>query len=213
MNNENEIKQRIILKAEELFYRYGCSKVTMEELAGELGISKKTLYKYFPNKEHVLKELLNSVKCEVDSFIETLISDKKMDFIEKLKRFMNFIAKTASKMEGPMILDLMKNYPGFWRDIQEFRSKKAHSSLAQLLEQGIKSGVFRKDIHTEVIVLAYVSAVHSLINPEVLSRLPISADQVFKELIKILFEGIFTPAGRKKYKTSIFIKENYGAII
>ncbi|MEW6702381.1 MAG: hypothetical protein AB1298_06640, partial [Bacteroidota bacterium] len=162
---------------------------------------------------HVLKEILNSVKCEVDSFIETLISDKTMDFIEKLKRFMNFIAKIATKMEGPMISDLMKNHPKLWHEIQEFRSKKANSSLARLLKQGIKNGVFRKDIHPELIVLAYVSAVHNIMNPEVLSQLPISANQVFKELIKILFEGIFTPAGRKKYKTSTLIKENYGETI
>lgn len=213
MNHDNETKQRILSKTEEMFYRYGYSKITMEEIAAELGISKKTLYKHFSNKEHLIKELIISIKCEVDAFIEPLISDKKMEFIEKLKRFMNFIAKTGSKLEGPMVRDMMKNHPEFWRDIQEFRKKKAHSNLSRLIEQGIKSGIFRKDVHKEVIVLAYVGAIHSLINPEVLAQLPISADQVFKEVIKILFEGIFTTEGRKKYRTKILIKENYGETI
>ncbi len=210
MKSENEIKQRILHKAEEMFEKYGCSKVTMEELADSLCMSKKTLYKHFSNKEHILKELLNAIKCEVDSFTETLISDKSMEFIEKLKRFMNFIARLGSKMEGPLVHDLMRNHPEFWRDIQEFRHKKAHSNLSRLIEQGMKSGIFRKDINTEVVVIAYVNAIHSLINPDVLSRLPISADQVFKEVVKILFEGIFTNEGRRKYKTSKLIKENYG---
>lgn len=213
MKNDIEIKQRILSKAEEMFFCFGYSKVTMEEIAAELGISKKTLYKHFSNKEHVFKEHMNSIKCEVDSFVETLISDKKMEFIEKLKRFMNFIAKQGSKLEGPMVRDLMKSHPEFWRDIEEFRNKKAHSNLSRLIEQGMKSGIFRKDVNTDVVVLAYVNAIHSLINPDVLARLPISADQVFKEVVKILFEGIFTNEGRKKYRTKILIKENYGEVI
>lgn len=210
MNNDVEVKNRILSKADEMFQSYGFSKVTMEEIASDLGISKKTLYKHFSNKEHLLKEILNNIKCEVDDFIEELISNKSMEFIEKLKRFMNFIAKQGTRLEGPIVRDLMKSHPEFWRDIEEFRKKKAYSNLSRLIEQGIKSGIFRKDVNTEVVVLAYVSSIHSLINPEVLARLPISADQVFKDLVKILFEGIFTTEGRRKYNTSTLIKDNYG---
>jgi len=210
MNNDVEVKNRILAKANEMFQSYGFSKVTMEEIASDLGISKKTLYKHFSNKEHLLKEILNNIKCEVDDFIEELISHKSMEFIEKLKRFMNFIAKQGTRLEGPIVRDLMKSHPEFWRDIEEFRKKKAYSNLSRLIEQGIKGGIFRKDVNTEVVVLAYVSAIHGLINPEVLARLPISADQIFKDLVKILFEGIFTVEGRKKYNTSTLIKDNYG---
>lgn len=210
MNNDPEVKNRILKKASDMFQSFGFSKVTMEEIASELGISKKTLYKHFSNKEHLLKEILSTIKCEVDSFIEALISDKSMEFIEKLKRFMNFIAKQGARLEGPIVRDLMRNHPEFWHDIDEFRKKKAYTNLSRLIEQGIKSGIFRKDVNTEVVVLAYVSSIHSLINPEVLARLPISADQVFKDLVKILFEGIFTTVGRKKYNTSTLIKDNYG---
>ncbi len=213
MNDKIEIKKRILLKAEEIFFECGCSRVTMEEIAEGLGISKKTLYKHFSNKEHILKELLSSIKCEIDSFVENLVADKKLEFIEKLKRFMNFVAQQGTKLEGPLAKDLMKNYPAFWKDIQEFRKKKAHKNLSRLIEQGIKSRIFRKDIHTDVVVLAYVSAIHSLINPVVLSQLPISADEIFKEMVKILFEGIFTPNGRKKYRTSKLLKENYGELV
>lgn len=213
MNNDVEVKNRILQKANDMFQLVGYSKVTMEEIASELGISKKTLYKHFSNKEHLLKEILSTIKCEVDAFIEGLIADKSMEFIEKLKRFMNFIAKQGARLEGPIVRDLMKNHPEFWRDIEEFRKKKAYTNLSRLIEQGIKSGIFRKDVNTEVVVLAYVSSIHSLINPEVLARLPISADQVFKDIVKILFEGIFTTEGRKKYNTSTLIKDNYGESI
>lgn len=210
MNNEADIKKRITLKAEEMFNKYGSSKVTMEEIAECLSISKKTLYKYFDNKEHLLKEIIHSNKCTTSAFVETLLADESMEFIDKLKEFMKFIATQASRMDGPLITDLMKNHPEFWSDIKEFRNQKAHSNLSRLIQQGIKDGIFRNDVHTEVMVLGYVGAIHYLMNPETLSDLPISANQAFKEIIKILFEGIFTPDGRKKYKNSMKSNENYG---
>lgn len=207
MNEEKEIKQRIVLKADEMFRQYGFSKVTMEGIASDLAISKKTLYKHFSNKDHILKELVYANKCEVENFIENLMAQKTMPFIEKLKTFMNFIAKQAAKLDGPMVHDLMKCNPEVWKDIEEFRTKKAYKHLSQLFEEGAESGIFRKDVNNSVIVLAYVASIHSLINPEVLSKLPISADQAFRDILKILFEGIFTTEGRKKYKSTI---DNYG---
>ena len=207
MNEEKEIKQRIVLKADEMFRQYGFSKVTMEGIASDLAISKKTLYKHFSNKDHILKELVYTNKCEVENFIENLMAQKTMPFIEKLKTFMNFIAEQAKKLEGPMVQDLMKCNPEVWRDIEEFRTKKAYKHLSQLFAEGVESGIFRKDVNNSVIVLAYVASIHSLINPEVLAKLPISADQAFRDILKILFEGIFTTEGRKKYKSTI---DNYG---
>lgn len=207
MTEEKDIKLRIAQKADEMFRLYGFSKVTMEEIASNLGISKKTLYKHFSNKDHILKEIVHANKCEVDKFIEDLMAQKKMPFIEKLKIFMNFIAKQAQKLEGPMVHDLMKCNPEVWKDIEEFRSKKAYKHLSQLIEEGVESGIFRKDVDNSVIVVGYVASIHSLINPDVLSKLPISADQAFSDILKILFEGIFTTEGRKKYKSSI---DNYG---
>jgi AcrR family transcriptional regulator len=207
MTEEKDIKLRIAQKADEMFRLYGFSKVTMEEIASNLGISKKTLYKHFSNKDHILKEIVHANKCEVDKFIEDLMAQKKMPFIEKLKIFMNFIAKQAQKLDGPMVHDLMKCNPEVWKDIEEFRSKKAYKHLSQLIEEGVESGIFRKDVDNSVIVVGYVASIHSLINPDVLSKLPISADQAFRDILKILFEGIFTTEGRKKYKSSI---DNYG---
>lgn len=207
MNEDKEIKQRITQKADEMFRQYGFSKVTMEEIASDLAISKKTLYKHFSNKEHILKELVHSNKCEVDRFIDELMSSKETPFIDKLKKFMNFIAQQAQKLEGPMVRDLMKSNPEIWKDIEEFRSKKAYKHLSQLIAEGVEDGIFRKDVNNDVVVVAYVAAIHSLINPEVLAKLPVTADQAFRDILKILFEGIFTDGGREKYKSII---DNYG---
>jgi AcrR family transcriptional regulator len=207
MNEESEIKDRIRTRADEMFSQYGYSKITMEEIATTLGISKKTLYKHYSNKESILKEIVSTAKCEIEIFIENLINNKKLPFIEKLKLFMNFIAKQTARLESPMIHDVMKCNPEIWHDIVEFRKNRTYKHFSELIEQGKKSRIFNKDLNTEVIVITYVSAVHSLITPSVLSTLPVSADQAYREIMKIFFEGIFTEEGRHKYKTTSLLKD------
>ena len=210
MSEEILIKQKIMTRAEEMFNQISYSKVTMEEIAADLGMSKKTLYKHFSNKEHILKEIVHSNKCQTTDFIEGLLKDDSLTFLEKLERFLNYIAKLSTKLENPMIHDLMKCQPEIWKDIDEFRSNHAHKNLSKLIEHGVQEGIFRPDINTDVIVVAYVAAIHSLINPATLAKLPVSANQAYRDIIKILFEGIFTESGREKYN-SITI-DNYGEI-
>ncbi len=208
MNDEIEIKRRILLKADEMFMQFGFGKVTMEEIAAELCISKKTLYKYFSNKEHVLKEVLSEIKCEIETFIDDLLADKSIDFMDKLKKLMNFLVKHIAKLDGPMVRDLMKNHPEIWNDIQEFRRKKTHANFSRLIEEGIKSGYLRNDIPPKLIIMLYDSAMHGLLEPGAISNLPLTTDQIHREVNKIVFEGILSDSGRKKYRTTFFETEN-----
>ena len=212
MNIEKDVKTKILEKAEAMFNQFGFSKVTMEEIASEMKISKKTLYKHFDNKEHIIKEMVRLNKCEVDMFIENLMKDKQTPFIKKLSRFMNFIATISKKIEGTMVRDLMRKHPEIWKDIDDFRREHAYKNLSDLIKEGIENGVFRNDINTHLIVLAYISSVHSLINPETLANLPISADEAFIQIMKLMFEGIFTNEGRKKYKNQLIKNEILGEI-
>lgn len=210
--NDIEVKQRILIKAEEIFSKVGYTKTTMEEIAANLGISKKTLYKHFANKEHVVRELVRTTKCDIEIFVENLLNNNQIEFIDKLKQFMDFIAKQSSKLNNPMVQDLFKNHPDLWNDIQIFRKQKAYNNLSRLIEEGVKRGVFDGTINTEVIVMVYISAVHNVLNPETVAELPLSGEQVYSEIIKIIFEGIFTNEGKNKYHQSIINKEKIGDI-
>ena len=200
MNDEIEIKKRILLKTDEMFMQFGFSKVTMEEIAAELSISKKTLYKYFPNKEHILKELIEENKCKIQTFIDELLKDNSLQFIEKLERLMDFLAQHAPKVDGPLVKDLIKNHPELWEDIQEFRKNKPNFQFSKLIKDGIDSGFFRNDIHEDFIVTAYMSAVHGLLNAETISSIPYTMDQIHKHLSRVLLEGILSDSGREEYR-------------
>ncbi len=199
MHEEKEIKERILSQAEQLFIQFGYSKVTMDEIAASLGMSKKTLYKFFPGKEVLVKEMITSMKCSIDDHIEFIWNNQKMDFMDKLKSVMNFIGKQTTKLHGPLLEDLHKNIPEVWKEIHDFRKANAVKRFTTFINEGVEKGVFRKDIDRQLIILFYLHAIQGMINPETLTQLPYSANQVFDAVIRIIFEGILTEEGRNEY--------------
>lgn len=205
---DSELKEKILLRAEEIFFQYGYTRVRMDEIAENLGMSKKTLYKFFDSKENLFLEIIGRLKVRIKTNCDLICGDKEMEFIQKLKKLMSYIAKQSSKLRGPLPEDMQKNMPQVWLDINEYRKKEALTKFGDLIDEGVRKGAFRKDIDRQVIVLMYVNAISSLINPEVLSQLPFTGDQVFETIIKIMFEGIFTDEGRQKYFSSMIQVNN-----
>lgn len=199
MQEDLEIKGRIMAAAEEMFLKFGYSKVTMEEIAAGLGMSKKTLYKFFPGKESLIRNIIEDMQCEVDDYLTELWSNESIDFVKKLKMMMDYIGKQSSKLRGPLLTDLQKNIPEIWNEINEFRRQHAYKKINMLINEGVKMGAFREDLDQQVIVLMYMNAIQGIINPETLAQLPFTGNQAFEMIIKIMFEGIFTEEGRSKY--------------
>jgi AcrR family transcriptional regulator len=199
MHEDNEVKERILKNSEELFLQFGYSKVTMDEIAASIGMSKKTLYKFFTSKEALIKEMITTIKCGIDEHIDSVWANAQMDFMDKLKSVMNFIGKQTTKLQGPLLEDLHKNIPEVWQEIHEFRKANMVKRFSVFINEGVEKGVFRKDIDRQMIVLFYLHAIQGLINPETLSQLPYSANQIFDSIIRIIFEGILTEGGREEY--------------
>lgn len=199
MLEEQITKKRILDKSLEMFQSFGYAKVTMEEIASNLGISKKTLYKHFTNKEHILRELVASVKCDIEEKFDKIFADESMDFIQKLQNVLDVIGENIKKMQGHFIHDVIKNHPDIWKEIQEFRRKKSQVKFTKLIEQGIKEGFIKADVNSHIAMLTYTAAIHEIMVPEVLSQIPLSANQVYNEIVKTLFEGILSENGRYRY--------------
>ena len=125
MYDENEIKEKIIQRSSEMFHQFGCVKVTMEEIAAGMGISKKTLYKHFSNKEHLLNEIFSSVSCETENFSNALLKNENYTYVQKVKMLMEHVSKHVGKFNGPMSGDLQTHFPKIWEKIHLFMKKKA----------------------------------------------------------------------------------------
>lgn len=199
MYDENEIKEKILQKSSEMFHQFGCAKVSMEEIASALGISKKTLYKHFSNKEHLLNEIFSSISQQTENYTTDLFANRDYTYVQKVKLMLEYVSEHVGKFKGPMMGDLQTYYPKIWEKIHLFMKKKAWEKFTMLVDEGITHGIFRNDINKQIVVLMYVFSLQNLLTPEVLAQVPLSADQIYKTLINVIFEGILTDEGRKKF--------------
>ncbi len=215
MSEELEIRSRIIQTAFEMFEQYGFSKSTMEDIAEHLHISKKTLYKHFRNKEEILKEGFHTYRCDIENAIDSIINDTSLDFIEKLRKLMMFIAGKAKHFKSHFMEDLQKNHHEIYTEIQEFRRKNAYAKMSKLISEGTEQGIFRQDIDKNILVKMYTSSIQAIINPDTLAQLPLSVEDAFKNIITVLFEGIYTEKGREICKNEKINekKETYDEVI
>ncbi|OGG55831.1 MAG: hypothetical protein A3F84_24780 [Candidatus Handelsmanbacteria bacterium RIFCSPLOWO2_12_FULL_64_10] len=199
MSGDPQIRDRILETAREQFFQLGFTKVTMDEIASGLGMSKKTLYRFFSGKDELLREVVELNRGEIERGLDEILQDRGLSFAEKLKRLMAFLAMKLSRI-GPLFMqDLHRNAPELWKEIEAFRRQKATSVFGDLIEEGVRKGVFRGDVDRQLLTLMYVNLIQGIIHAEVLSQLPLSASQAFEAIIKVLFEGILTDEFRATY--------------
>lgn len=204
---DEEIKSRILDSAKKYFFENGFSKTTMEEFAQTLGMSKKTIYKFFPGKEDIIREITREKLHTIHHGCMQIQKDKSVDFMQRVRNITSFISGEMRALKPQFSSDLQRAMPDLWKELDEFRSQKLLKDFSSLIVEGVGLGVFRKDINVEVLVLMYSNAMQSIVNPETLSTLPLNASQAYDAIIEIIFGGVFTPHAKEKYASHTNEKE------
>ena len=199
METDTEIRERILSAARDEFFKHGFSKVTVDEIAGKTGMSKKTIYKYFESKDDIVQAVAKETLNHMKTCCEEITRNEDDDFVDKLRQMMTLIGLQYSKMGRPLIEDLQKNAPHIWKRIDEFRKERIHNDFGDLLREGMQKGMFRNDIDEQLILLIYSNAIQTIINPETLMNLPFTVVQVFEAIMKVIYEGILTDEAKRKY--------------
>jgi len=200
MSDEQKIKNRIIETSREMFFRSGFSKVTMDEIAAELGMSKKTVYKFFPTKMNLLDEIAQFTRDEFQVNFDAVLENKELDVLQKLNQFIQIISSRLSSLLNKSFLnDLQKFAPEVWQKMEAFRKEMIYTRFGSLIQEGIREGVFRNDIPQDVIVLIFFSAINNVINPTTLAHLPLTAEEAYQTINKIFLEGLMTEKSRANY--------------
>ena len=198
MTTETEIRQRIISFAREHFMRVGFSKVTLDEIATELGMSKKTLYKYFEDKEDLLRagieENLRKISQEIDA-----ITTSDGSFAEKLAKVMMLIGKQMSRLSRGAMLDMQKFTPELWNQIETFRREQIFNKIGKMISQARRENIFRSHVNEQILTLMIINCVQGILNPEILSQNSFSAEEAFKVIFRTIFEGALTDDARKDF--------------
>ena len=197
--SENNDEIRIMEAATERFMDAGLYKVTMDEIASDLRMSKKTVYKFFPSKEILLKAIVHTMLKSVENEVQSIISSDK-PFEEKLTSILTLVGKIMRRLSRPFMTDMQRFAPGLWKEIEIFRRERVFSKIQQMFRQAKKEGVFREDLDPDLFFLVLTTSLQGIMNPQVLSQQPFSAEEAFKGIFKILYEGALTDEARKRFQ-------------
>jgi len=191
------MQDKIIEQIEEKFFREGFYKTTMDEVASELGMSKKTIYKFFPSKEDLLQAIaqhfLNGIKSKILSKLNT-----NKNAIEKLGELIKILA-TATQKATPVRLDeIRKHYPELWIEIDKFRTKVMLENITKVIDQGKSEGLFL-DYPTVIVMSILVGAVRNIVTPEFIVNNSFSISEAAQYMLRIVIGGILTEKGKKQF--------------
>ena len=195
-----EIQNRILKVAGSQFFSLGFTKVTMDEIAHELGMSKRTLYQYFPGKKALLRKALLSRTERISEGLGKINQRNETPFGKRLEQALTLVSTEIPHFSPIFLRDIQRHAPEIWQELDQRRQEHIHTRFGQLIHEGVKEGFLRKDISAEMLVLLFSTLIRNVMNPETLSRLPLSAPQAFSVISGVLFEGILTDKGRSQYR-------------
>ncbi|MGB9735790.1 MAG: TetR/AcrR family transcriptional regulator [bacterium] len=202
---DKHIRQRIVKKAAELFPRLGFSKVTMDELCDELGISKKTLYKYFTSKDEIADAVYQRNMKTIKNDFRKIIHGKEA-YLKRLYKLCEFISEFLSRMTKTAQQDLMKHRPDIWEKIETYRKQEIFPIFNKMFDEGIKLGFVRQDVQKELLFLIFTSMVEGVITPRTLIEQSFSMKDAFMGIITVFFNGVLTDKARVYYNKR-FLKD------
>jgi AcrR family transcriptional regulator len=145
-----ELRERILQVSMGLFYQYGIKSITMDDIARELGISKKTIYQYFKDKDQIVCEVTNTHMVREQSCIQEFNETAK-DPIDELVHISKKLRQTFQMMHPSLLFDLKKYHPNAMKYFSKFMEECVLGSVRDNLENGKKMGLYRPEINPDII--------------------------------------------------------------
>lgn len=189
-------RQRLLDAAATLFLTQGYSKVTMADIATELGISKKTIYQEFSSKEELLLAALDAFFAEIQAQLDAVLTDPTLAFPERLRRVLATVGRRVGGIQGRALQDLRRTAPRGWRHLETLRRQVILTQLTRLLDTGRAAGMVRPDLQPEVLVLMLLALIERVASPDTLAEAPVPTAEVFHTVSTVFFEGVLTDAAR-----------------
>jgi AcrR family transcriptional regulator len=191
MTSDEQAKERILILASERFLKDGFVHVSVDDLATDLGMSKKTLYKHFESKNALFEQFVERMMGEIHTQVRA-ITDLECPFIEKIDRFMSMLAEKAGRLSRPLMLDMQRHKPEIWNRVETFRRERIRQNFRAILIDGVNEGHIRPDLNVDLIVVSFLATVESVVNPGVLLHHSFSTREAIQGVLRIYFHGILT---------------------
>ncbi|MFP4447304.1 MAG: TetR/AcrR family transcriptional regulator [Bacteroidales bacterium] len=202
MSSMNEEFKFIIEKVSALYLQYGIKSVTMDDVARELGISKKTLYKYVENKielvSHFVDYILGQRLCTVQE-----IQKEKHNAIEELFKVNEYVIEMLRNYNPSMEYDLRKYYPQQYEKVRKHRRTNMYQAVLANIQKGKKEGLFRSELNEDIISRVHVSRIENSFANEMFSIEELTSKEFITEMMEYHIRGIASKKGIEFFENKV----------
>jgi len=198
----------IVAKVKQLYHKYGIKSVTMDDVARELNVSKKTLYQCVADKEDLVRKVIELEFLQAETEIGKIL-EKETNAIEISYKISEIMRKKINEYPSTAEYDLRKYYPEIYKEYMENRRDRMINSFISNMKLGISQGYFRHDLNPEVIARIQAFRIEAR-NEDVFGDLPhFSTDEILKEIFIYHLRGICSNNGLEYLENNILnVKKN-----
>src|SRR5215475_9872740 len=195
--NDHPIRQHIVEAARAHFFSHGFRSVTMDDLAEELGISKKTLYAHFPGKIALLEAVLADKFAGVEATLRQVSRAHPHDFPAALHELLANTQRELDEIKPPFVRDMRQKAPQVFKIVERRRAELIERFFGRLFIEGQSTGMVRKDLPAKVMIEILLGAVQAIVNPAKVEELGLTPKTGFASVLKVVLKGVITREGRK----------------
>lgn len=191
---------KILDKAEELFFRVGIKSITMDDIARELGMSKKTVYLSVDNKKDLVEKVMQRFIEKEACFVQE-IELEKMNAIDIIVEIIKHVHKSLGNLPTSAIYDLQKYYPKSWKLFNGFKNKFIFETMELIIKKGKDEALFRANINEKLIAKFYLISIEGTLNPVNFPSNEFNFKETYLEYIVYHLHGLVSDEGKKYLKT------------
>jgi len=169
----------------------------MDDLAAELGISKKTLYAHFTSKTALLEAVLANKFANVSSTLERIGREHPHDFPAALHQLLAGMHRELDEIKPPFVRDVRLKAPHVFKIVERRRAELIQRHFGKLFVEGQRKGMVRKDVPAKLMIEILLGAVQAIMNPRRIEELGLSPKAGFIGIIKVVLEGALIRKGVK----------------
>jgi AcrR family transcriptional regulator len=187
---------RIQLEAHSLFMQYGLKSVSMDDIAAKIGISKKTIYQFYSDKEQLVKQVIaaiinkNQETCEIDR-------KRAIDAVHEIFLAMQQMSELFHHMNPSILFDMHKYYPEAYKVFLKYKNGYLYNIIKENINRGIKEELYREDINLEIMTRYRLESIIIPFQPEFQQHVKSNLVEIAEQISTHFLFGMVSPKGYK----------------
>lgn len=189
--SDSEARARIIAGARKHFFAHGFRNVTMDDIARELGMSKKTLYAHFKSKPELLEAAIQDKLSNFDADLAAVEAKYEGDFESTLREFLACMQRHAGELSPSFVRDMKSVAVELWKTVESRRAAILERYFGKLFKDGRKSGLIRADLPPKLIMEVMLGLIQVILNPQKVTELNLTPQTALIQTLSIVLNGVF----------------------